>query len=148
MYSEDQIDWSAIPGCEWYRPENVAKAIAGIRNCDPTAPDILYQVANNHAGELFPAAVVAAPILLEIAIHSPNLRAATAALAALDNLVWFRGVPPFDVILREGAEVSLEKAIRQEIQVARAELVALADRDQRLRKITKVLLESVGQQNT
>lgn len=70
MNVEDSIDWNAIPGSEWYRPEKVAKAIAGIRNRDPNAPDIVYQVANNHAGELYPAAVAATPILLDIALHS------------------------------------------------------------------------------
>ena len=102
MNPEDLIDWSTIPGTEWYRPQNVPKAIAGIRACDPTAPDILYQVANNHAGELYPAAVAATPILLDIALQSENHKAAMEALSALENLIWFRGEPPFDTVVQEG----------------------------------------------
>jgi hypothetical protein len=145
---EDLIDWSTIAGTEWYRPQNVPKAIAGIRTCDPTAPDILNQVANNHAGELYPAAVAAAPILLGIALQSENHKAAMEALSALDNLVWFRGVPPFDTVVQEGVEVPLDKAIRQRIEASRTQLTALANRDQRLRKIVLVLLESLDQQDT
>jgi hypothetical protein len=144
---EDLIDWSTIPGTEWYRPENVPKAIAGIRTCDPTAPDILYQVANNHAGELYPAAVAATPILLDIALQTENYKAAMAALAALDNLIWFRGAPPFDTVVQEGVEVSLDKAIRQQIEASRTQLTALGSRDERVRKMVFGLLESVDQQD-
>lgn len=145
---EDLIDWSAIPGSEWYRPENVAKAIAGIRNCDPTAPDILYQVANNHAGELYPAAVTATPILLNIALHSENQVAAMQALSALDTLVWFRAEPPFQTAIHEGVELPLDKAIRQLVEASRTQLTTLANRDQSLRKIVFMLLESIDQQET
>lgn len=148
MNPEDLIDWSAIPGSKWYRRENVPKAIVGIRNCDPTAPDILYQVANNHAGELYPAAVTATPILLDIALHSENHKAALQALSVLDTLVWFRGEPPFETVVHEGVERPLDKAIRQQIVGCRTELAALAYRDQRARKIVLVLLESIDQQET
>ena len=146
MNPEDSIDWSAIPGSKWYRPKNVRKAIAGIRRCDPTAPDILYQVANNHAGELYPAAVTAVPILLDIALHFENHKAAMQALSVLDTLVWFRGELPFQTVVYEGIELPLDKAIRQQIKASRTELAALANRDQRLRKIVFGLLESIDQQ--
>ncbi len=146
MKLEDLIDWSAIRGSKWYRPQNVPIATAGIRNCDPTAPDILFAVANNHAGELYPAAVAATPILLDIAIQAPNDKAAMAALAALDNLTWFRGEPPFDTIVYEGAGTSLDDAIRGQIEAARAELSTLAERNQRLSKAVRTLLGSLDEQ--
>jgi hypothetical protein len=146
MNPEESIDWTAIPDSKWYRPENVPKAITGIRNCDPTAPDILYQVANNHSGELYPAAVIATPILLDIAFHSYNHKAAIHALSALDTLVWFRGEPPFQTLVYEDVEITLDKAIRQQVETSRAKLMTLANREPRLRKIVYVLLESVDQQ--
>jgi hypothetical protein len=148
MNTEDSIDWAAIPGSEWYRPEKVAKAITGIRTCDSTAPDILYQVANNHSGELYPAAVNATSILLEIVVHSENHRAAMQALSVLDTLAWFRGVPPFQTILYEGVEVSLDKGIRLKIKDSRTQLMALANREKRLRKMVLMFLESIDQQAT
>jgi len=146
MNPEDSIDWAAIPGSEWYRPENVPKAIVGVRNCDSTAPDILYQVANNHRGELYPAAVAATPILLGIIVHSDNHGAAMQALSVLDTLVWFRGEPPLQTVVYEGVEVSLDKAIRLQIEAYRKQLMALANREQSLCEIVLALLESIDQQ--
>jgi hypothetical protein len=148
MNPEDSIDWSSIPGNEWYRPENVPKSIAGIRNCDPTAPDILYQVANNHAGVLYPAAVAATPILLDIALRSYNQKATLQALSVLDTLVWFRGEPPFQTVVHEGIVLPLDKAIRQQIDATRTKLLALAHREQGTRKIVLELLESIDKQST
>lgn len=145
MNPEDSIDWSGIPGSEWYRPENVPKSIAGIRNCDPTAPDILYQVANNHAGELYPAAVAATPILLEIALHSDNQKVTMQALSVLDELVWFRGEPPFETVVHEGVVLPLDEAIRQQIEACRTQLVALAHREPGTCPMVLGLLESVDQ---
>jgi hypothetical protein len=148
MNPEDSIDWSAIPGSEWYRPENVAKSLTGLRNSDPTAPDVLYQIANNHAGELYPAAAVATPILLDIAIHSDNRKVAARALAVLDALVWFRGEPPFHTAVNEGSELPLDKLVRKKIGACRAQLVALAEREQESREIVLALLWSIDQQAT
>ena len=146
MNAEDLIDWTAIPGSEWYRPKEVAKAIAGIRKCDPSAPDILYRIANNHAGELYPAAVTATPILLEIVLDSANHRASMQALAVLDELVWFRGESPHQTILHGGHEVDLDKAIRIQVENVRPQLMELAKREHRLRKMILLLLESIDQQ--
>lgn len=148
MNPEDLIDWNAIPGSEWYRPGEVARSIAGIRNCDPSAPDILYRVANNHAGELYPAAVVASSILLEIAIRSNNQTVANQALAVLDTLVWFRGESPFQTTIYAGVEVALDKAIRLQIEASRPQLIELADREPRTRRMVLMLLQSIGEQAT
>lgn len=148
MNPEDFIDWSVIPGSKWYRPENVAKAIAGIRNCDPTAPDILYEIANNHAGELYPAAVTATPILLDIALQSQHQRVAMHALSVLDTLVLFGAEPPFKTAVHEGVEMPLDKVIRQQVDACRSHLTTLANRDQSLREIVLSLLESIDQQET
>lgn len=41
------------------------------------------------------------------------------ALAALDDLVWFRGEPPFDTVDYQGAVTPLEVAVWQQIEAAR-----------------------------
>jgi hypothetical protein len=72
-------------------------------NSKATAPDILYQVADSRCSELYPAAVTATPILLDIALQSQDHKAATETLAALDTLIWFRAVPPFESIDQQDA---------------------------------------------
>ena len=118
--NETDIDWAAIPGSEWYRPERVIPAFAAVRNdADDSSNAMLFAVANNHGGELYPAAFYAAPILLDIATHDTNQRARAGALAILDDMLWFSpGLAPFDTVDVNGISTPIDVAIRNVIATA------------------------------
>lgn len=143
--AEHLIDWETIPGSEWYRLGEVARALAGIRTGSPAAPDILYVISNNHAGELYPASVAATTILLNIALAPESLGAAKRALDVIDQLVWFYSVPSFDSVIVGGSKLKLENAIRMQVEMARPQMTALAEREPALREVVLELLESIDQ---
>ena len=117
---ETEIDWGAIPGSEWYRPERVIPAFAAVRNnSDDSSNTMLFAVANNHGGELYPAAFYAVRILLDIAINDTNQGARAGALAILDDVLWFSpGLAPYDTVDVDGVSTPIDLAIRNLIAAA------------------------------
>ncbi|MGW0548112.1 hypothetical protein [Streptomyces altiplanensis] len=92
----DAVDWGAIPGHpDWYEPDRVA---SGLRALADAAN--LIQVAeagslldgggiiHGHSGAVFPAAAVAAPLLLDIA-QQGHPAARDAVLSLLDEALSF-----------------------------------------------------------
>ena len=118
--TETDVDWSSIPGDRWYQPERVVPAFAEVRaGSDAAAKAMLVAVANNHSGELFPAAFHAVQILLHIATHDRNVNARAASLAILDDILWFYpGLPPFDTADVDGEATPLDVAIHQLVREA------------------------------
>jgi len=118
--NETEIDWAAIPGSKWYSPEHVIPAFDIVRNAgEDSSNAMLFAVANNHGGELYPAAFFAVPILLEIATHDTNQRARASALAIIDDMLWFSpGLAPFDTVDVDGVSTPLDIAIRNLVAAA------------------------------
>ena len=118
--NETEVDWAAIPGSEWYSPERVIPAFDVVRGArEESSNAMLFAVANNHAGELYPAAFFAVPILLDIATHDTNQRARACALAILNDMIWFSpGLAPFDAVDVDGVSTPLDVAIRNLVSSA------------------------------
>ncbi|MFF0076992.1 hypothetical protein [Streptomyces sp. NPDC005494] len=88
----DAVDWHSVPGHpDWYEPARVAdglRALSGATNL-PQAADAGSLLAgggtvHGHSGAVFPAAAVAAPLLLDIAHHG-HPAARDTALGLLDE---------------------------------------------------------------
>jgi hypothetical protein len=95
----EAVDWSAIAGSRWYRPQD-AQAAADALGDSPSAgavADLRHAVSNDHAGTLYPAAVPATAVLLEVIAAHPG----PARQEALDTLLdwWgcFTDDPGFEV---------------------------------------------------
>lgn len=88
----DAVDWAAVPGrAEWYRPDNAASGLRGLASAAGlvAVAEAASRLAggglvHGHSGAVFPAAVVAAPILLDI-VEGGHPSAARAALGLLDE---------------------------------------------------------------
>jgi hypothetical protein len=70
------------------------------------------------------------------------------ALAALNNLIWFRGEPPYDTVVYENDVISLECAVWRQIEAARPQLTALVDRDRTFFKVVREILRSIEEQKS
>ncbi|GAA3483362.1 hypothetical protein [Streptomyces yanii] len=88
----DAVDWAAVPGrAGWYRPGDAA---SGLRDLASAAGLVAVAEAasrlaggglvHGHSGAVFPAAVIAAPILLDI-VEGGLPSAGRAALGLLDE---------------------------------------------------------------
>lgn len=84
----DVVDWSRIVGSRWYHPEVAQAAVDALRvspsseRATSAVAHLRYAVSNDHAGTLYPAAVPATAVFLEvIADHSGPAR--MEALGAL-----------------------------------------------------------------
>ena len=99
----DAIDWSRVAGSRWYRPEYAQAAVDVLRD-SPSAEaaatavaHLRYAVSNDHAGTLYPAAVPATTVFLEvIAAHAGPARG-EAVDALLDWCGCFVADPGFEV---------------------------------------------------
>jgi|GEM_PF-4518133 len=118
--TETEIDWAAIAGSEWYKPDRVIPAFAEVRKASNTASNaMLFAVGNNHAGELYPAAFHAVPILLDIAANDPSQTVRATALAILDDMMWFTpGLAPLDTVKVDGVDTQIDVAIRSLVAAA------------------------------
>ncbi|GAA4621209.1 hypothetical protein GCM10023196_008200 [Actinoallomurus vinaceus] len=85
----DAIDWSRITDACAYRSESARAAVDALR--DPRSAehaaravaDLRYAVSNDHAGTLYPAAVPATTLFLEVIADQPG----PARMEALDALL-------------------------------------------------------------
>ncbi|MEU6035267.1 hypothetical protein ABZ801_07635 [Actinomadura sp. NPDC047616] len=135
----DAVDWAAVPGpAGWYDPE---RAVSGLREL--AAATTLFQVTdavgrlqsmalyNGHSGAVFPAAVVAAPLLLDIVAHA-HPRAKDAAIYLLELGLRYAPHAGYTRIdTAEVAQVPLCCAIAEQIR-ARRDLLIGHGKDGRL----------------
>ncbi|MFC9943832.1 hypothetical protein [Streptomyces pratensis] len=92
----DTVDWGGIPGpSDWYEPDRVAtglRVLAGATNLIQAAEagSLLGcgGIVHDHSGAVFPAAAVAAPLLLDIA-QQGHPAARDAALGLLEEALSF-----------------------------------------------------------
>ncbi|MFC8793588.1 hypothetical protein [Streptomyces cinereoruber] len=93
----EAVDWGAVPGPPgWYEPERVApglRILAGasslVRAAEAGALLGCGGIVHDHSGSVFPAAAIAAPLLLDIARRG-RPAARDTALGLLDEALWFR----------------------------------------------------------
>ncbi|MFJ3500735.1 hypothetical protein [Streptomyces sp. NPDC090135] len=92
----EAVDWGAVPGPPgWYEPERVApglRVLSGASNLVRAAEagSLLGcgGIVHDHSGSVFPAAAIAAPLLLDIARRG-HPAARDTALVLLDEALWF-----------------------------------------------------------
>lgn len=98
----DAVDWSRITGSRWYQPE-AAQAAADALCDSPSAEraaravaDLRHAVSNDHAGTLYPAAVPATTVFLEVIADRPGPARQEALDALLDWWGCFIADPGFE----------------------------------------------------
>lgn len=90
------VDWAQIPGTTWYRPERAAAAadaLAGAETASRAAQavvDLRHAVSNDHQGSLYPAAVPAAGVFVQVILDKPGEPRTYALNALLDWWGCFR----------------------------------------------------------
>lgn len=132
----DAVDWSAVPGHpDWYEPERVAtglRSLAGATNLIQAAEagSLLGcgGIVHDHSGAVFPAAAVAAPLLLDIA-QQGHPAARGAALGLLDEALSFSPQAGYTrVVTPDGQSVPICCAIAHHLR-SRAEFLGRQDRE-------------------
>lgn len=127
----DAVDWTAIPGPPGrYEPEAAASGLRALAEATTllqvaAAISCLENTAlyHGHSGAVFPAAAVAAPLLLDIVAHA-HPRAAGAAIDLLELGLRYEPHAGYTRIdTAEAAQVPLCCAIAEQIR-ARADLLA------------------------
>jgi hypothetical protein len=74
----DVVDWSRITDARAYSPELVRVAVEALRgrrsaeDVTRAVADLRYAVSNDHARTLYPAAVPATAVFLEVITHQPG----------------------------------------------------------------------------
>jgi hypothetical protein len=98
----DTFDWSRVAGSRWYRPEAAQAAADALRDA-PSAERaaeavalLRYAVSNDHAGTLYPAAVPATTVFLEVIADHPGRARMEALDALLDWWGCFIADPGFE----------------------------------------------------
>jgi hypothetical protein len=128
-------DWTAFPGPEWYRPADAAEAEQVLIDADRPAmavraiAHLADAVSNDHAGELYPAALPVVELFLRVISEQPG----TARMEALWRLTdwWgtFQPSPGFESFIdpRTGVRVNLIDALVRRVRDALTVLKAAAD---------------------
>jgi pimeloyl-ACP methyl ester carboxylesterase len=97
------VDWARIPGPRWYRPELAAAAADALARADTSgravqaAADLRHEVSNDHAGTLYPAAVPAVGVLMQVILERPGKPRAYVLDTLLDWWGCFVPEPGFEV---------------------------------------------------
>lgn len=98
----EHMDWDRIPGPTWYLPEAARAAVkaltrsADARQAARALADLRYAVTNDHAGTLYPAAVLATSVLLKAIEERPGPARQEALNALMDWWGCFRPEPGFE----------------------------------------------------
>ena len=128
------VDWSAVPGPVWYRPEAAARAVeqlAASKTPDGAALAIgrLYDaVCVDGAGTLWPAAVPAVGLLLKVVRDWPGKPRIEALDVLLDWWGCFQAAPGYATYQdADGHPVELIPAIERQVRDRADVLRALAD---------------------
>ena len=128
-----EISWSDIPGERpYYSPGEIAASLTSLAHAttereasSASGPLFSSGLVHNHSGAVHPAAVVAAPILMDI-VELAHPEAVQAALLLLHYALDFEPIPGYAQIATEdGPDLPLCCAIGRQLQVRRS---TLADR--------------------
>ncbi len=103
MESGETVDWALIQGTRWYRPELAAAAVGALARADTpgrvvrAVADLRHAVSNDHAGSLYPAAVPAAGVFVQVIVEQSGEPRAYALGTLLDWWGCFKPEPGFEV---------------------------------------------------
>ncbi|MFI6389314.1 hypothetical protein [Nonomuraea sp. NPDC050540] len=140
------VDWAAIPGPEWYRPEAVPEAFAALRGDREQGTHIRSVIGNDHAGTLYPAVVAGTDVLLGIIAEHPGPARQTALCVMLDWWGCFQPEPGFETFIgAEGESVDVIAAIVERVGRAAGTLRVIAERDSNARSLIRELLKAQSQ---
>jgi hypothetical protein len=133
MEPGEAVDWALIPGTRWYRPELAAAAADALVRADTpgravqAVADLRYAVSNDHAGSLYPAAVPAASVFVQVILEQPGEPRAYALSTLLDWWGCFGPEPGFEVYHDPGGgPVEITEGIMQRVRQAADALEQLA----------------------
>ncbi|NUW32369.1 hypothetical protein HTZ77_13140 [Nonomuraea sp. SMC257] len=145
------VDWAAIPGPTWYRPEDVVKAFADLLASPPREDldeghGIRSAVGNDHAGTLCPAAVAGTDVLLGVIADHPGPPRQIALCVLLDWWGCFHPEPGFETYTgQEGETIDVITAIVERVGRATGALRAIAERDPHAGGLIRELIAAHGQ---
>lgn len=97
------VDWAQIPGTRWYRAGLAVAAADALARADTPGraaralADLRFAVSNDHAGSLYPAAVPAVDLFLQVIVERPGEPRMYALSTLLDWWGCFRPEPGFEI---------------------------------------------------
>jgi hypothetical protein len=143
------VDWAAVPGPAWYRPDTVEQAFAGLLRASLRDEDygggVRSAVGNDHAGTLYPAAVAATEVLLGIIAERPDGPRRAALSVLLDWWGVFHPEPGFEAFTdTDGRTVHVVPAIVERIRQAAPVLEEVAAHDPGNRRLVRELTAALG----
>lgn len=144
------VDWAAIPGPRWYRPDAVPEAFANLlgstRNDLDQGGGVRSAVGNDHAGTLYPAAVAGTDVLLEIIAKHPGPPRNAALGVLLDWWGCFQPEPGFESYTdQKGQTIDVIEAIVERVRQAVDPLRVIAEQDPNARGLIRELIRAQGQ---
>jgi hypothetical protein len=144
------VEWAAIPGPQWYEPETVAEAFATLidtaRGDHDPGHAIRSAVGNDHAGTLYPAAVIGADVLLDIIARYSGPARNIALGVLLDWWGCFQPEPGFESYAdQEGQTVYVIPAIVRRVRLAVGMLQVIAEQDAGARRLIQELITTQHQ---
>lgn len=139
------VEWAAIPGPLWYQPETVAEAFASLINTARGGHDpghaVRSAVGNDHAGTLYPAAVIGTDVLLDIIARYPGPPRNIALGVLLDWWGCFQPEPGFESYIDQvGQTVHVIPAIVRRVRLAVGTLQGIAEQDAGARRLIQELI--------
>ncbi|MFI6789979.1 hypothetical protein ACIBG4_21915 [Nonomuraea sp. NPDC050383] len=144
------VEWAAFPGPQWYRPETVAEAFATLiyisRGDHDPGHAVRSAVGNDHAGTLYPAAVIGTDVLLDIIARHPGRPRNVALGVLLDWWGCFQPEPGFESYVgQEGETVQVIPAIVRRVRLAVGMLQVIAEQDSGARGLIQELITLLDQ---
>ena len=141
-------DWAEIPGPKYYRPSEVEPALRSLAETAVETGDVgagvRKAVGNDHAGTLYPAAVLATSRLLNIIEHRTGAPRRAALNILLDWWGTFQPEPGYEEFQDlSGDNVELVPALMNEVIAAKATIQSIPDRDPIARNPALVLLQCI-----
>jgi hypothetical protein len=141
-----ETPWSAIPGPEYYDPGSVRNAFERLLDPASSARDaaagLRRAVGNDHAGTLYPAAVMATGELIKLIEANPGRRREIAISVLLDWWGMFQAEPGYEVFVDSDREtVELIPAIIELVESARPVIADVAISDPVAAKKAELLLK-------
>ncbi|MEV4399582.1 hypothetical protein [Nonomuraea sp. NPDC049607] len=139
------MEWAAIPGPQWYQPETVSEAFTSLiktaRGGDDPGHAIRSAIGNDHAGTLYPAAVIGTDVLLDIIVRYPGPPRKIALAVLLDWWGCFQPEPGFESYTDQGGQtVHVIPAIVQRVRLAVGTLQVIAEQDAGARRLIQELI--------
>src|SRR4051812_46232379 len=128
------IDWSGVAGSRWYRPELARAAVEALADAASTGQAaravvmLRDAVSNDHAGTLYPAAVPATSVFLEVIADRPGPPRDEAFATLLDWWGCFVPDPGFeDYENPVDGPVNVCQGIVERVRAAEGMLRSVAD---------------------